>query len=101
MRAAFLTVAFLIGAMGAARADCLKDLGQFREQIDSQNQARPTAQSQAAARELQKLERSASADEIDCYNTLARAQRILASPVPPPADDRYAKDRQDHEPQHP
>jgi hypothetical protein len=61
--------------------------------VDSQNQARPTAQSQAAARELQKLERSETADEIDCVNTLARARRMLASPIPPAADDRYAKDR--------
>jgi len=93
MRAAFLTVAFLIGAMGAARADCLKDLGQFREQVDTQNQARPTAQSQAAARELQKLEQNESANEVDCVNTLARARRMFASPTPPTADDRYAKDR--------
>lgn len=76
MRAAFLTVVFLIGAMGAARADCLEDLGQLREQVDTQNQAKPTAQSQAAARELQKLERSESANEIDCINTLARARSV-------------------------
>ena len=93
MRAAFLTLAFLIGAMGAARADCLKDLGQFREQVDTQNQARPTAQSQAAARELQKLEQNESANEVDCVNTLARARRMFASPMPPTSDDRYAKDR--------
>jgi hypothetical protein len=93
MRAAFLTVVFLVGVIGAARADCLEDLGQFREQVDTQNQARPTAQSQAAARELQKLERSETADEIDCVNTLARARRMLASPMPPAADDRYAKER--------
>jgi hypothetical protein len=91
--AAFLTVAFLIGAMGAARADCLEDLGQFREQVDTQNQVRPTAQSQAAARELQKLEQNESANEIDCVNTLARARRMLASPMSPAADDRYARDR--------
>jgi hypothetical protein len=100
MRAAFLTFAFLIGAMGAAKADCLKDLGQLREQIDS-HQARPTPQSQAAARELQKLEQNESANEIDCVNTLARARRILSSPVPPTSDDRYATDRQQQQPQHP
>ena len=93
MRAAFLTIAILIGAVGAARADCLEDIGQFREQVDSQNRARPTAQSQAAARELQTLEHRESADEIDCVNTLARARRMLASPMPPTADHRYAKDR--------
>jgi hypothetical protein len=93
MRAAFLTVVFLISVIGAARADCLQDLGQFRVQVDTQNQARPTPQSQAAARELQKLERSETADEIDCVNTLASARRMLASPMPPAADDRYAKER--------
>jgi len=59
---------------------------------DAQNQARPTAQSQAATKELQKLERNEQADEIDCFNTLARARQILASPVPP-TTDRYARDR--------
>jgi hypothetical protein len=93
MRAAFLTAAFLISAMGSARADCLEDLGRFREQVDTENQSRPTAQSQAAARELQKLERNETADEVDCVNTLARARRMLASPMPPTADDRYAKER--------
>ncbi|HEV2551832.1 MAG TPA: hypothetical protein VGU20_31265 [Stellaceae bacterium] len=37
----------------------------MREQVASLNQTRPTRQSQAAARELQKLERNGSADEID------------------------------------
>lgn len=94
MRVAFLTIALMIGAVGGARADCLQELGQLREQVDTMNAARPTAPSQAAARELQKLERSESADEVDCYNTVARARKILASPLPPVADDRYAKDQQ-------
>ena len=93
MRVAFLTIALMIGAVGGARADCLQELGQLREQVDTLNAARPTAPSQAAARELQKLERSESADEVDCYNTLARARRLLATPYPT-ADDRYAKDQQ-------
>ena len=94
MRVAFLTIALVIGAVVGARADCLQELGQLREQVDTMNAARPTAPSQAAARELQKLERSESADEVDCYNTVARARKILASPLPPAADDRYAKDQQ-------
>jgi hypothetical protein len=96
MRAAFITLALLTSAMSAARADCLRDLGQFHELIAAQNQTRPTAQSQAAARELQKLEHNEQADEIDCVNTLVRARHILAAPVPPTADDRYARDRQHH-----
>ncbi|HEV2548714.1 MAG TPA: hypothetical protein VGU20_15340 [Stellaceae bacterium] len=94
MRVAVLTIALIIGSLGAARADCLQELGQIREQVDTLNTTRPTAPSQAAARELQKLERSESADEVDCYNTVARARKILASPLPPVADDRYAKDQQ-------
>jgi hypothetical protein len=96
MRTTFITLALLAGTMSAARADCLHDLGQFRERIAAQNQSRPTAQSQAAARQLQKLERNEQADEIDCVNTLVKAQQILAAPVPPTADDRYARDRQHH-----
>jgi Mg-chelatase subunit ChlD len=92
MRAFFLAV-IVLALSGAAQAECLQEIGQLRQQVDSQNQTSPTAQSQAAARELQKLERSESADEIDCVNTLVKAQQILAAPVPPTADDRYAKDR--------
>lgn len=91
MRALCLVLVLLASA-GAAKADCLHDIGQFREQVDSQNQTRPTPQSQAAARELQKLERSQSADEIDCVNTLVKARQILASPTAPTRDNRYAKD---------
>lgn len=94
MRLALATVALVIGIGGAAHADCLQEIGQFREQVDAQNAAKPTAQSRAAARELKKLEQSEAADEIDCYNTLARARIMLAAPTPPAADDRYAKDQQ-------
>ena len=88
------TVALTLGVGGAAHADCLQDIGQLHEQVDAANAAQPTAQSRAAARELQKLEQSEAADEIDCYNTLARARTMLAAPLPPAADDRYAKDQQ-------
>jgi hypothetical protein len=91
MRSLFLTLIVLASA-GAAKADCLEEIGRFREQVDSQNQMGPTAQSQAAAKELQRLERDERADEVDCYNTLARARKILAAPFPVPADDQYAKD---------
>ena len=91
MRALCL-VLILLASAGAAKADCLHEISQFREQVDSQNQTRPTAQSQAAARELRKLERDEMADEVDCYNTLARARSILGAPSPPSANDRYAKE---------
>ena len=91
MRALCLAL-ILLASASAAKADCLREIGQFREQVDAQNQARPTAPSQAATKELQKLERNEQADEIDCFNTLARARQILASPVPP-TTDRYARDR--------
>ena len=95
MRVAVLTITLMIAVLlGGARADCLTELSQLREQMDMLNAARPTAPSQAAARELQKLERNDSADEVDCYNAVARARSNLASPLPPVADDRYAKDRQ-------
>jgi hypothetical protein len=93
MRLTLATVALAIGMSGAAHADCLHEIGQFREQVDAQNAAKPSTQSRAAARELQRLEQSEAADEIDCYNTLARARTMLAAPLPPAADDRYAKDQ--------
>lgn len=91
MRALF-PILIVLASTSAAKADCLEEIGRFREQVDSQNQTRPTAQSQAAAKELQRLERDEIADEVDCYNTLARARRILAARFPAPADDQYAKD---------
>ena len=91
MRSLFLAFVVL-GAAGAAKAECLQEVGQLREQVESENQTRPTTQSLAAARELEKLERSESADEIDCVNTLVKARQALAARVPPTADDRYAKD---------
>jgi len=80
MRALCLAL-ILLASAGIAKADCLHDIGQFHEQVDSRNRTRPTAQSQAAARELQKLERSESADEIDCYNTLAGRDRFWRHPL--------------------
>jgi hypothetical protein len=91
MRSLFLTLIILASA-SAAKADCLEAIGRFREPVDSQNQMRPTARSRAAAKELQRLERDEMADEVDCYNTLARARKILAAPFLAPADDQYAKD---------
>jgi hypothetical protein len=85
-------MSILLASAGAAKADCLEKIGELRQQVDSQNQMRPTAQSRAAANELQKLERDELADEVDCYNTLAKGRNILAAPFPSPADDRYAKD---------
>jgi hypothetical protein len=95
MRALCL-VMILLASAGAAKAECLADIGQLREQVDLQNQSRATPQSQAAARELQKLERNDSANEVDCVNTLVKARKMLAAPVPPPADDKYAKEH--HQP---
>ena len=92
MRALCLALIVLASA-GAAKAECLQEIGQLREQVDSLNHTKPTAQSQAAARELQKLERNESADEIDCVNGLVKARQMLASPVAPTGNDRYAKDR--------
>ena len=92
MYALCLLLMLLVGSIGGAQADCLQEIGQFREQVDSPNQAKPTPQMQAALRELRTLERNEAADEIDCYNALVRARRMLAAPYPPPADDRYAKD---------
>jgi hypothetical protein len=92
MRALCLVLILLVSSIGTAQADCLQDLGKFREQVDSLNQAKPTPPTQAALQELRALELNDKADEIDCYNTLARARTMLAAPYPSRADDRYAKD---------
>ena len=91
MRALCLVLILLVSSIRAAQADCLQELGQFSERVNSLNQATPTPQTQAALRELRALELDDRADEIDCYNTLARARRMLAAPHPPLADNRYAK----------
>ena len=94
MRALCLVLILLVSSIGAAQADCLQELGKFREQVDSLNQAKPTPQTQAALQQLRALELNDMADEIDCYNTLARARTMLATPYPPPTVNRYAKDSQ-------
>jgi hypothetical protein len=93
MRAFGLVLILLVSPIRAAHADCLLELGQFREHVNSLNQAKPTPQTQAALRELRRLELNEAADEVDCYNALARARTMLAAPYPALADDRYAKDR--------
>jgi hypothetical protein len=83
MRAVLLAMALLSAGTGAARASCADETKEFKERVERQYKLKPTPQSAAAAKELQKLDRPYQVDEVECYNTLARARRALAAPPPP------------------
>lgn len=79
-----LTVA-LVAAMlapGAARARCADDLAALQARVDRAQRMKPTAQTAAAAKVLQKFNAGDAEDEIDCYNAVARARRALAAAAP-------------------
>jgi hypothetical protein len=83
MRIASLSVLLVLASVAAAEARCTDDMKDVRLQVERAQKTNPTPQSAAAANELYRYsDRSGTADEVDCYNTIARIERILkASPV--------------------
>jgi hypothetical protein len=83
MRAAsLLALWLLVASVATARADCdgMKDL---RLKVEHAQRINPSAQTAAAAKELKRYDdRAGSADEVDCYNTIARVERALKAPAP-------------------
>jgi hypothetical protein len=85
MRTLLLTMILSAAMAGAGRADCLMDVGQLREQVETRHHAKPTPQTAAAMAELQKFDRDEVRDEFDCVNTLAHARRALVTAQPQPS----------------
>jgi hypothetical protein len=83
MRISSLTMLLVLASVAAAHARCADDMKDVQLQVERAQRTNPTPQSAAAANELKRyFDRSATADEVDCYNTIARVERALkASPV--------------------
>jgi hypothetical protein len=90
---ALLGLALIIIATGLAQARCVDEAKELGERVNREQKLKPTPQTAAAAKELQKLnlnpkpgaDTKPRMDEVDCYNTLTRAKRALtATPEPQP-----------------
>jgi hypothetical protein len=85
MRVASLVLLSLIASAAAAQARCEDNMKDVREKVERAQKANRSPQTAAAAKELKSYDdRAMSADEVDCYNAIARVERALNSP--PPAD---------------
>ncbi len=68
-----------------AHARCADDLDALQTRIARlEKQHPPPPQAFAAAKILKKLAESQSSDEVDCYNAVARAKRVLRETPPEP-----------------
>lgn len=70
-----------------AQARCADDLAALQARVDRAQKMNPRPEGvDAAAKALDKYNRSDSPDEVDCYNAVARARRaLMAGPATPPA----------------
>jgi hypothetical protein len=87
MRVASLALLVLIASAAAAQARCADDMKRVGQKVERTQKTNPSPQTVAAAKELKRYDEramSGDADEVDCYNTIARVERALNSP--PPAD---------------
>jgi hypothetical protein len=82
MRVASLVLLTLIASTTAAWAWCEDDMKEVRLKVERLQKTNPSAQTTAAAKELQRYEQQMSADEVDCRNAIARVQRALRAPPP-------------------
>ena len=74
MRGIFLIMTFITFSVSAAQADCLRDVEIFREHVDS---LKPTKQTAAASRELERIDQGEVENEVQCYDVLAHAREAL------------------------
>lgn len=75
----------LLALSGVAEARCADDLKALQARVDRAQKQKPTPQSAAAAKILQRFNQSTTTDEVACYSAVGRAQRALAErPAGPP-----------------
>jgi hypothetical protein len=79
VRAIVLTISFLTFLFGAAQADCLREVEAFREHVDS---LKPTGETEAATRELERIDGAEVGNEVECYSVLDRAHSALFVQLP-------------------
>ena len=87
MRAIILTMSFLALSFGDAQADCLREVEAFREHVDA---LKPTPETEAATRELERIEWTDVRNEEGCYSVLDRARSALFVELPH-AEPTHAK----------
>jgi hypothetical protein len=85
MRVVSFGLAILVASAGAAQANCAYDMNELRLKVAQALKAKPGPQSGAAAKELERYDRTGSTDEVDCLNTIIRVRRALNGP--PPGDN--------------
>jgi hypothetical protein len=79
VRAIILIVSFLTFSFGEAQADCLREVEVFREHVDA---LKPTPETEAATRELERIDRAEVGSEAECYSVLDRARSVLFVQLP-------------------
>jgi hypothetical protein len=79
VRAIILTMLFLTFSCGAAQADCLREVEVFREHVDA---LKPTLETEAATRELERIDRAELGTVAECYSALDRARSALFVQLP-------------------
>jgi hypothetical protein len=83
MRALVLATALVIGSSGGAVAGCADDFQELMTRVDQAKLRQPTPQTVAASKALHEdAETMPDMDEVDCYNAIARARKLLAAPPP-------------------
>lgn len=90
MRAIILTMSVLALSLGEAQADCLREVEAFREHVDA---LKPTPETEAATRELDRIDRAEEGSEAGCYSALDRARSALFVQLPL-AEPVHAKTKQ-------
>jgi hypothetical protein len=82
MRVASQVLVMLVASVATAHASCADDMKDVRLKVEQAQKTNPSAQTEVAAKELERYSQSASADEVDCYNAIARIERALKAPAP-------------------
>ena len=83
MRVASLVAFVLIASAAVAQARCADNIADVRLKVARAAKTNPSPQTAAAAKELKQYDdRAKNADEIDCYNVVARVERALKAPPP-------------------
>lgn len=76
----------LLALSQVAEARCADDLKAVQARVDRAQKQKPTPQSAAAAKILNRYNQSDTADEVDCYNAVARARHALDQKPPAPLE---------------
>jgi hypothetical protein len=77
--AIILTITLLTFSFDESQADCLREVEVFREHVDALKSTRET---EAAPRELERIDWAEVGSEAGCYSVLDRARSVLFVQLP-------------------